>query len=43
MKNVPAFRTAVPDWESWTHKKFPMGLALAGTLIFYPLLASWLA
>ncbi len=32
---VPAFRRATPDWASWTHKDFPMGLALAGTLIFY--------
>lgn len=32
---VPAIRRASPDWVSWTHHKFPMGLALAGTLIFY--------
>ena len=43
MKYAPAFRKAVPDWESWTHQKFPMGLALSGTLIFYPLLSVWLA
>lgn len=36
---VPAFRVATADWESWTHKDFPMGLALAGTLIFYLLAA----
>lgn len=42
MKHAPAFRKAVPDWESWTNPKFPMGLALAGTLIFFPLLATWL-
>lgn len=42
LKNTPAFRKATPDWESWTDKKFPMGLALAGTLVFYPLLAAWL-
>jgi prepilin peptidase CpaA len=29
------FRTAVPDWASWSHPRFPMGLALAGMLIFY--------
>ncbi|QCO57332.1 hypothetical protein EOK75_16490 (plasmid) [Pseudorhodobacter turbinis] len=38
MRRVPKFRAATNDWESWTNKDFPMGLALAGTLIFYPLL-----
>lgn len=36
---VPAMRSATTDWVSWTHNKFPMGLALAGTLVFYPALA----
>jgi prepilin peptidase CpaA len=36
---IPAFRNATSDWQSWTHKDFPMGLALAGTLIFYLLAA----
>lgn len=36
---IPAFRRATADWASWTHKDFPMGLALAGTLIFYLLAA----
>lgn len=39
---VPAVRRMAGDWESWTRKDFPMGLALAGTLIFY-LLAAFLA
>ncbi|WP_151719958.1 A24 family peptidase [Gemmobacter serpentinus] len=39
---IPAVRRATPDWESWTRKDFPFGLALAGTLIFY-LLAAILA
>jgi prepilin peptidase CpaA len=39
---IPAIRRATPDWTSWNHKDFPMGLALAGTLIFY-LLAPFLA
>lgn len=39
---VPAVRSATADWTSWTHRKFPMGLALAGTLIFYPLCAALL-
>lgn len=39
---IPAVRSATADWESWTHAKFPMGLALSGTLIFY-LLAPILA
>lgn len=36
---VPAMRRATAHWESWTHADFPMGLALAGTLIFYVLAA----
>lgn len=36
---IPAFRAATADWQSWTHKDFPMGLALSGTLIFYLLAA----
>ncbi len=39
---IPAVRRATPEWASWTHAKFPMGLALSGTLIFYlfaPILA----
>lgn len=36
---IPAFRAAAADWASWTHKDFPMGLALSGTLIFYLLAA----
>jgi prepilin peptidase CpaA len=35
MRMVPAMRRATPDWQSWTHQKFPMGLALAGMLNFY--------
>lgn len=41
MRATP-FRSAVPDWASWTHSRFPMGLALAGMLIFYLLAAVWL-
>ncbi len=36
------FRNAVPEWASWTNPRFPMGLALAGMLIFYLLAAVWL-
>ena len=32
---IPAFRRATAGWESWTHKDFPMGLALSGTILFY--------
>lgn len=39
MKQVSAFRSATADWESWTRRDFPMGLALSGTLIFYLLAA----
>ena len=30
---VPAIRRAAPNWESWTHDDFPMGLALTGILM----------
>lgn len=39
LRAIPAVRRAAPDWKSWTHKKFPMGLALAGMLNFFLLLA----
>jgi prepilin peptidase CpaA len=42
MRATPAFRAATPDWESWTNKDFPMGLALSGTLVFYPIMTAWL-
>ncbi|EEW26318.1 prepilin peptidase [Rhodobacter ferrooxidans] len=35
MRALPAVRRMTPDWESWTHAKFPMGLALSATLVFY--------
>jgi prepilin peptidase CpaA len=35
---IAPFRQASQDWASWTHSDFPMGLALSGTLIFYPLM-----
>jgi prepilin peptidase CpaA len=41
LRAIPAFRRATPDWLSWTHPDFPMGLALTGTLIFYFLAALW--
>ncbi|SES13583.1 prepilin peptidase CpaA [Tranquillimonas rosea] len=37
---MPAVRRAVPDWESWTRRDFPMGLALGGTLLLYLLLVA---
>ena len=35
MRLVGPFRATAPDWKSWTNKKFPMGLTLAGMLVFY--------
>lgn len=35
----PQLRSVTSDWESWTNKDFPMGLALAGALVFYLALA----
>ncbi len=32
---IGPLRRATPDWVSWTNKDFPMGLALAATLIFH--------
>ena len=34
-KRIPAMRDLTPDWESWSTKKFPMGLALGPALGFY--------
>ena len=42
MRAVPPFRRALPEWASWTHPRFPMGLGLSGLLIFYLLAAVWL-
>jgi prepilin peptidase CpaA len=28
-------RKIAPDWASWENKRFPKGLALSGTLLFY--------
>lgn len=35
MRAIPAVRKATPDWASWTHRKFPMGLALSGALLIH--------
>ncbi len=35
---IPAMRSVTGDWESWTSKKFPMGLALGASLAFYLLI-----
>ena len=36
------FRALTPDWASWTNPRFPLGLALAGMLIFHLLAVLWL-
>ena len=36
------FRAVTPEWASWTNPRFPMGLALAGMLIFYLMAVVWL-
>jgi prepilin peptidase CpaA len=36
----PAIRPGTEDWVSWTSRKFPMGLALGGSLVFYLALAT---
>ncbi|MBT0955953.1 prepilin peptidase [Alphaproteobacteria bacterium KMM 3653] len=40
MKHFPPFRNQVPQWKSWSHGKFPMGLALGGTLAAYLAMAA---
>lgn len=35
LRAIPAVRRATPDWVSWSSQKFPMGLALVGTLLAY--------
>lgn len=43
---VPAIRNAFPTWESWSRAEFPMGIALAPSLMAYfavPLLGLGLA
>lgn len=39
-RSIGPVRAATNDWMSWTDKKFPMGLALAGTLVCYFLAAA---
>ncbi|MCK0149442.1 prepilin peptidase [Marivita sp. S6314] len=36
-----ALKNVAPHWESWTNAKFPMGLALGGTLALYLGLGVW--
>lgn len=38
-RRIPAIRRATPGWTSWEDRKFPMGLALTATLVFYLALA----
>ena len=42
LRLIGPFRRATEDWASWTHKDFPMGLALSGTLIFFLIAEIWL-
>jgi len=39
VRALPPVRRMTADWASWTHAKFPMGLALSGLLVFYFLAA----
>jgi prepilin peptidase CpaA len=40
MRAVPAIRRLAPDWQSWTDRRFPMGLALGPGLAIYLVLAT---
>ncbi len=35
LRRIPAIRRATPEWQSWDHAAFPMGVALAVVLIAY--------
>lgn len=35
MRASSVVRKRLPNWESWTRREFPMGFALAPTLLFY--------
>ena len=35
MRAIPKVRNAAPNWASWSHRKFPMGLALSGALLMH--------
>ena len=39
-RRIPAIRTRTPSWQSWERKDFPMGLCLAGALVFYLILGA---
>jgi prepilin peptidase CpaA len=39
-KHTP-LRKIAPHWKSWSHPKFPMGMALGGTLALYLCLGAW--
>ena len=42
VRAIEPLRAAAPHWESWTHAKFPMGLALGPALpIYLTLCAVW--
>jgi len=40
-RRIPAVVNATPHWESWGRKDFPLGIALAPTLIAYLALAAF--
>lgn len=40
-RRIGPVRKATPDWISWDAKRFPMGIALAPTLLFYLFMAAF--
>lgn len=40
VRAFPPLRSVAPHWESWTHAKFPMGLALGPALALYLVLCT---
>jgi len=41
LRRISPLRAALPDWASWTNKKFPMGLALGPALAVYLAIAAF--
>lgn len=41
VKAIPMLRNSVPDWKSWTSKKFPMGFAISGAWVLMLAMAAF--
>ncbi len=41
LRAIPPVRAMAPDWISWGHRKFPMGLAISGAFALYLLFVAF--